>query len=68
MTKRIKNFLYGMGSVLELRPVDDVEAEIARLRQVPNDRAALERDVRAVGQDMRKAMKRFEDDRCVGHG
>jgi len=67
MTKRIRNFLYGMGGVLDLLPADDVETEIARLRQARDDRAALERDWRAVGSDMRKAMRRFEDARNVRH-
>lgn len=60
MTKRIKSFLYGLGSVMDLRPADDVHAEIARRRRHGSDRAALERDWRMIGSDVRVAMRRLE--------
>lgn len=62
MTKRIKSFFYGVGSVLDLRPADDVRAEIARRRRHGSDRAALERDWKMIGSDVRVAMRRLEQE------
>jgi len=62
MSKAIRNFIIGMGSVLDLRPVDDVHAEIARRRR-RSDFEALQHDWEMVGRDMRKAIDRFERDR-----
>ncbi len=62
MTRRIRSFLYGMGSVVDLRPADDVHAEIARRRRHSSDRAALERDWKMIGSDVRVAMRRLEDE------
>ena len=38
MSNAIRNFIIGMGSVLDLRPVEDVEAELGRLRRTATDR------------------------------
>jgi len=63
MSKAIRNFIIGMGSVLDLRPVDDVQAEIARRRRRGSDFEAMQHDWEMVGRDMRKAIDRFERDR-----
>jgi len=62
MSKAIRNFIIGMGSVLDLRPIDDVQAELARRRRITSDHKALERDWKMVGTDLRKAIDRFERD------
>lgn len=64
MSKAIRNFIIGMGSVLDLRPVDDVEAELGRPRRTATDRQALEQDWKMVGDDLRRAINRYERDRA----
>lgn len=60
MTRRIRSFFYGVGSVMDLSPADDAHAEIARRRRHTTDRAALERDWKMIGSDVRVAMRRLE--------
>lgn len=67
MTRRIKSFLYGMGSVVDLRPADDVHAEIARRQRQSSDRAALERDWKMIGSDVRVAIRRLEEEDQKAH-
>lgn len=63
MSNAIRNFIIGMGSVLDLRPVEDVEAELGRLRRTATDRQALEQDWKMVGDDLWRAINRYERDR-----
>lgn len=65
MTRKIKSFVYGMGSVLDLRPSSELEEEIVRLRQYQKDRDALERDWHMVGNDIFRSMRRFEKEERV---
>lgn len=58
----VKNFIYGMGSVLSIYPPQNI-SEPSFKKPRPSDAEALRSDWVRVGDDMRTAMTRVEHER-----
>jgi hypothetical protein len=62
MTKRLKEILQGVGSVVDVFPRADPAARVRRVHPYPTDTDALRSDWERVGGDMKRAIDVVADE------